>query len=151
MQAWSDKLQTDIPWKKIFKSRAIFATSRDSFTFLKLRHRTLYVAKHGVGNKSCRCCNATESMTHLAECAVIRNDFWNPIFDLLEKIGAPGPDHSNRTPFLLVGRMDKEEAASYAQLSVLVIAWRCLYAERTHSRIEDTLCNLKKALKRTIL
>ena len=47
--------------------------------------------------------------------------------------------------------MDEEEAASFAQLSVLVIAWRCLYAERTHSRIEDVPCNLKKALKRTIL
>ena len=87
-------------------------------------------------------------MYHLTKCQKTRNEYWNKILELLEKLEQDTPEHI--PSFLAVGRMDEEEVANEVQAGVMFIAWRCLYAELMSVREEGTLPNLKGAYKRCI-
>ena len=118
-------------------------------------HRNLYVAgtRTDLADTSCRACDATESMLHLAECPVIREEFWDLILSLMEKMGMRTPVSDKRTVFILLGthEIDGEVVTVKPEQSgLLFIAWRCLYAAIVGSRVDDRPLNLEYAYYRTV-
>jgi hypothetical protein len=140
----------DLPWSKIWKRRSIFATPRDKFTATKLLYRNLYVAKtHDDPNKrGCLACDEVENMLHLAECDVIRQEFWNPILKLLHDTGMKRP--RDITIFLITGTINPDSTISKYHSVIWYLAWRCLYAAIVKARIDEETLDLDKALKRVI-
>ena len=95
----------DIPWTSVWKIRSFYASPRDQFTWLKVMHRNLYVAgtRTDIPDTSCRACDVKENILHLAECPIIRDEFWNPIIELMGDMGMPAPVDDERTAFILLG------------------------------------------------
>ena len=138
-------VQINKTWKIKFK----YATGRDIVTWLKLRHRTLYTANKDKDcpNPKCLACNRVdESMKHLAECSVIRFEFWWDIINMMRILKI---EYSNTPTFIILGITEMNGIACKEGAAILAIAWRCLYAEITRARIEDTALDLNKALRRT--
>ena len=52
--------------------------------------------------------------------------------------------------FLITGALTHKKLTCKEGLAILNVAWRCLYAEITHARIEETEPDLHKALKRML-
>ena len=75
-------------------------------------------------------------------------EFWNPIIDILDRLGMDKPEHI--PSFIALGRINKEEVICNELAGIMSIAWRCLYAAITESRKEDNPLNLEKAYDRTI-
>ena len=92
-------IQINKTWKIKFK----YATGRDIMTWLKLRHRTLYTANKDKDcpNPKCLACNRfDESMKHLAECSVIRFEFWWDIINMMRILKI---EYSNTPIFIILG------------------------------------------------
>ena len=147
--AWPQRLQSTIPFPKVFKINSRFVTPRDWITWLKVWHRTLYVRDHGDPSDACRCCGQRNSILHLATCLQIRSDFWDPILNLLGDLNIPAPT-DDTAAFLLLGRVSDSKAANTAQATILILAWRCLYAEFVHAKVEDCDLRFNNAIKRTL-
>ena len=92
-------------------------------------------------------CPVTENILHLAECPIIKQEFWNKILETLERLGMPQPQHESA--FLVLGRIDADTVIDKYLAGVIFLAWRCLYAEITRARIEKGTPDLQVALRRT--
>ena len=155
-KGWETRLgRMDIPWTSVWKIRSFYASPRDQFTWLKVMHRNLYVAgtRTDIPDTSCRACDVKESILHLAECPIIRNEFWDPIIKLMGDMGMPTPTCDERTAFILLGiqKVDgKVVAVKPEQSGLIFIAWRCLYAAIVGSRVDDRPLNLGYAYYRTL-
>ena len=69
---WADILKVSLNFRKIWSIKPFAVTPRDMLTWLKLQHRTLYVAKHDPKtNGECQACTELENAIHLCECKVI--------------------------------------------------------------------------------
>ena len=86
-------------------------------------------------------------MIHLAECDKIRRNFWDRIQTDMQDLGMPGPE--NTRTFLITGLVN-EKAAGQDQAGMLMIAWRCLYAEVVKARLEGGNLNFDNAYRRVI-
>ena len=146
--AWNSRLNANLPWSKIWKITSTFATPRDQLTGLKLQHRNLYVAQREPHDQSCRACTEEESMLHLCECEVIREEYWNELIDLAVKTGMRPPD--DITIFLATGALSRDRVISRYHSIIWFLGWRCLYAEIVNSRVEGRTIDLEKALKRAV-
>ena len=138
------------PFPAIWKLKPMYVSPRDTLTWMKLKHRNLYVANRDrtIANNNCLCCGAhPESMGHLSTCIVIRRDFWDKIISVVECLGFDVP--VDREAYLLLGRQSDQKAMDREAASLIALGWRCLYAEITHARIDNEQINLKRALKRT--
>ena len=87
-------------------------------------------------------------MLHLAECGMIYALYWSAFFELAEEAGLPTPGFDTRTLFLALGIKDKKTRANEELIGVFSIAWRCLYAEITRSRLDHATLNLTSAKRR---
>jgi hypothetical protein len=153
--AWNARLRPPplkpLPWGRIWKLKSYYATPRDEVTWLKLIHRNLYVANRDKTLPNCTCsargCQQDESMIHLAECDKIRRNFWDRILTDMQDLGMPRPE--NTRTFLITGLVD-EKAAGQDQAGILMIAWRCLYAEVVKARLEGGNLNFDNAYRRVI-
>ena len=87
-------------------------------------------------------------MSLLCSCAVLREEFWKPIIDMLIQTGMQAPTHY--PAFLATGALDSTRVISYYHSGAWFIAWRCIYAEIVGSRIEDRAIDTEKALTRAV-
>ena len=88
-------------------------------------------------------------MLHLAECGMIYALYWSDFFAMAEEAGLPTPTMQNRTLFIALGIKDKQHKANEELIGIFSIAWRCLYAEITRSRVENAPFKLENAKKRS--
>ena len=149
-QYWESKFGP-IDWYKVWRIKSPYCSPRDEVTWLKLQHRNLYVAKSdpNIPHPTCNAqgCSQEESMAHLAECQIIKREFWNRVKGLMQllemRVG-------HRTEFLILGKIGRGVYVDREEAGILFIAWRCLYAECVRARIEDKRLNLKRAYACTI-
>ena len=115
----------------------------------KVWHRTLYTVGKDTTAESntCMACQDTENILHLAECPVIKQEFWEVIIETLRKMGMKEPQHTSA--FITLGRIDKDTVIDKYMAGVMFLAWRCLYAELTRARIDKGSPDLQAALRRT--
>ena len=92
------------------------------------------------------CHTDDESMLHLSTCEHIRRDYWNHFLRPIKDMGFPDPE--NTTNLLTVGAINDEKTANEEVIGILTIAWRCLYAEITASRLNNKRLKLVSARKR---
>lgn len=139
-----------LPFPTIWKLKPMYVSRRDTLTWMKLKHRNLYVANRDrtIVNNACLCCGThPESMGHLSTCIVIRRDFWDKIISLIENLGLDVP--GDREAYILLGRQNDQKTMNREAAALIALGWRCLYAEITRARINNEQINLKRALKRT--
>ena len=141
-QAWRDH-NVDIPWKKNWKAKVLYASPRDLAVMLKLQHRTLWVAKNG-GMNSTQCavhgCAHEENMQHLMTCPTIKRDYWDKIVQYLHNFNIGAENTEEFWLGYLRGAAIKGET-----LGAVAIAWRALYAEVTKAHAEDKHLRLDRA------
>ena len=65
----------------------------------------------------------------LAECPIIKQEFWEVIIDTLQRMGMKQPQHTSA--FITLGRVDKDTVIDKHMVGVMFLACRCLYAELT--------------------
>ena len=58
------------------------------------------------------------------------------------------PLHTDTTAFLVTGQLTEDEVASEEVIGIFSIAWRCLYAAITKSRMENLELDLETAVNR---
>ena len=153
---WEVKLQrilirfkkNELPWSKIWRLSPMYVTPRDTLTWIKVKHRNLYVAKHdnSVENQKCLACDdELEGMLHLVECEKIREDYWFHIISLMSDLGLNPPSEQDELElFLLFGMKGEDKVYDRETAGMIALAWRCLYAEIVKSRIEDKELELTK-------
>ena len=56
----------------------------------------------------------------------------------------------DKTSFVALGRISDDEIIQNELAGILALAWRCLHAEITHSRLDNIKINLDTAYKRVI-
>ena len=154
-KAWELRLGLQFPWDRIWRLKSYYASPRDQFTWLRLMHRNLHVAGHrrDLIDTSCRACSEKETMKHLAECPIIRGDFWEPIFALIGKLGFTPPSEEDKLIYITLGCYRKGSTIKVItpdQAGLMFIAWRCLYAEIVGSRVDERPLKLEYAYKRTL-
>ena len=154
-KAWELRLGLQFPWDRIWRLKSYYASPRDQFTWLRLMHRNLHVAGHrrDLIDTSCRACSEKETMKHLAECPIIRGDFWEPIFALIGKLGFTPPSEEDKLIYITLGCYRKGSTIKVItpdQAGLMFIAWRCLYAAIVGSRVDERSLNLEYAYKRTL-
>ena len=75
------------------------------------------------------------------------DSFWDEILATMRATGIPC-DRTNA--FIILGIRANDQPVSPEGAGMLAIAWRCLYAEVTASRVEERGLDLNKALRRTL-
>ena len=125
-----------LPWKLIWRSiSTYFTTHRDELTWLKLTHRALAVANRFDPHTMCFACKTVpESMLHLCECAQMHSQYWDFFFNLIQHMGFELPEQ--KPVFLATRCYSSKCTAPEEVIGIFSIAWRCLYAEITKSRLE---------------
>lgn len=124
------------------KAKVCF-TERDTATWLKILHRTLWVAKHGGGNPTCsaRECSPEGLQMHLTTCHVIKAQYWDKVVEYMEPFGLT----AENTPRYWLGVQADGKPLTPEQATVVVLAWRTLYAADVHARLNDKNMNLSNA------
>ena len=149
-KAWNIRLKVKIPWKPIWRSvSTYFTTHRDELTWIKLTHRALAVANRFDPGEKCLCCqSAPESMLHLCQCSKLHEQYWDFFFNFIHHMGFTIP--INKVAFLATRRYTNKSVAPEEVIGIFSIAWRCLYAEITKTRLENHIFTLKDAKRRAI-
>ena len=148
--AWNERRGKTLRWKDGWKITSFYATPRDQVTWLKFQHRTLYTVGHdtSIDDNTCRACSEPESQLHLITCGVIREEFWVRVVELLVATGMDEPE--NLTDFLITGQLSDEKTAGWEYLGIVFIAFRCLYAATTESRLDSVPLDLEAAYERLV-
>ena len=149
-EAWNERRNKKLRWKDGWKITSFYATPRDQVTWLKFQHRTLYTVGHDttVEDNTCRACSEPESQLHLITCGVLYEEYWSRVVGLLVATGMSEPE--NVTDFLITGQLSDEQTAGREYLGVLFIAFRCLYAALTESRLDSVPLDLEAAYERLV-
>ena len=136
-------------WEYNLERSSASQTRRHELTWLKLTHRALAVANRFEPGVSCLACNtAPESMLHLCECGHLHTQYWDFYFNLIHHMGFNVPQ--NKVAFLATRRYTSDAVAPEEVIGIFSIAWRCLYAEITKTRLENHTFSLKDAKRRAI-
>jgi len=149
--SWKQRLlQQNIPFRKVWRLKPKYASQRDTITWLKLKHRNLYVPSRDPSllDQTCKSCNrARESMHHLATCSEICDAFWQEIHSLMDNLKIK---NSKTDMFRLLGVTGENQTTCSEGAAILAIAWRCLYAETVGSRIDGRSPKWDNTLKRAV-
>ena len=86
-------------------------------------------------------------MLHLAECRKIREEVWNPIFEIIKEVDTR---YTIDARLLITGAVDHENTIQPAHWDLIRITWRCIYAEIQRVRLEGVALDLKRVYQRTI-
>ena len=138
-EAWKQR-GVDVDFSKTWGIKSKYVAPRDQIVWLKVQHRTLWVAKNG-GMEGTKClaqgCNHEESQQHLIECRMIKEYFWRRVVEIAEDLGLL-PECTKTRDFrmsvqkwgslLIAGQIDGKVVSKEAT-AVLCWAWRALYAE----------------------
>ena len=136
-----------IPIKKTWKIECKYCTPKDQLTWLKVQHKNLYLQRE----EHCLACGqANERVYHLCMCSVLRTEFWSHFLELCRRRGVAIASNNEIGMMLATGRINDEQVIDDEASGIIFIAWRVLYAEIIHSRIEETRPSWKRAAKRGI-
>ena len=153
-KGWQTRLGdgTKVPWPLPWRVRGFFATPRDCVPHTKLLRRNLFTASRDPeSDGKCLCCGKVENQLHLAECAPIRNLFWEPLLQLMRLEGMTVPAGWDEvTAMLVTFRVTDEDVVTREQADLIMIGLRCLYAELVHTRAEKQTVQLHRAKDRAI-
>ena len=146
--AWQAKEpRMKIPIKKTWKIECKYCTPKDQLTWLKVQHKNLYLQRE----EHCLACGqANERVYHLCMCSVLRTEFWSHFLELCRRRGVAIASNDEIGMMLATGRINDEQVLDDEASGIIFIAWRVLYAEIIHSRIEETRPSWKRAAKRGI-
>ena len=112
---------------------------------MQLQRRTLWVAKNG-GCSSTLCsatgCVQEENQLHLIECPFMKRDFWNYVEDFMQRLKM---EPENETIYWLAGQRANGKMANPEEISIIMWAWRSLYAATVRSHIEEIPLKLERA------
>ena len=151
-KTWEEphRVPLSIPWGKVWRIKSFYASPRDQLTWLKVHHRNLYLAGTSRdGDTSCRVCPERERIIHLVECRTIVAKFWQPLAQVMRDMGMSVPvGHLDRKAFWLLGRLNARKVVDPNQAGMMFIAWRCLYAEIVHSRVDQVPMRVERAYNR---
>ena len=87
-------------------------------------------------------------MLHLCECKDMHTQYWDFFFNLSHHLGFDLPEHK---PVFLATRCHScKKMAPEEVIGIFSIAWRCLYAELTKSRLENHIFSAKDAKRRAV-
>ena len=138
--AWTERLDRDINFHKVWNIKSFFATPRDQITWLKLHHRNLYTVGHRVDiSNKCMACDDKENQEHLATCPILVLEYWEPVIQLLRREGGLTQDQpEDWKSFLILGRVESDKYIDSKFSGVMFLAWRCIYAEIQKAREEET-------------
>jgi hypothetical protein len=155
-QDYWNNIIPDLWWNLVWGGKTLYATPRDKIALLQLKHRNLWVAKHGgCDNTTCNAhgCIQEESQLHLWECQIIQRDFWRIIKQDMRHLGFVPEDEIS---YWILGVTKKDEHTGRPMRSlpneeagIVCIAWRALYAEIVKRRLEGGALNLKEARYKT--
>ena len=87
-------------------------------------------------------------MLHLCECRHLHVQYWDFFFNFVYHMGFELPEH--KTVFLATRCYSSSTVAPEEVIGIFSIAWRCLYAEITKSRLENHLFSPKDAKRRAV-
>ena len=148
--AWNQRRGKGLRWEGGWKLTSFYATPRDQVTWLKFQHRTLYTVGHDTkaADNECRACDGRESQLHLITCGVIRVEYWSRVIALLVEMGMDEPE--DVTDFLITGQLNAEKTVPKEFSGVVFIAFRCLYAAITESRLDAVPLDLSAAYDRMV-
>ena len=151
-EAWRSRIATgQWDFKLTWAAKSFFVSPRDEITILKLQHRTLFTAQRDAGSdgKCATGCDEIERQQHLAECPIIWDEYWKHVIELLCRVGAAVPlAGRHMTAYLTLFRVTDDHGATSAEVGILTLAWRCLYAETVGAHIDKRVLKLGRALKR---
>ena len=88
---------------KTWAIRPMYASARDTQTWLKVRHRNIYVAAKDAAlvDQDCLACrNHRENLLHFARCSEIMDSFWDEILATMRATSIPC-DRTNA--FIILG------------------------------------------------
>jgi hypothetical protein len=144
------RLPLIVPWDQVWRIKSFYVTPRDQLTWLKTMHRNLYLAGNSSdGDTACRVCSERENIIHLVRCIKIKTGFWDNIALVMESMEMVVPKETvQREAFWLLGRLSNSKAVGPVQAGIMFIAWRCLYAEIVHSRVEEAPMRVDRAHNR---
>jgi len=155
--AWRSRLCFRMGFAKVWRTRPMYVSARDTLTWFKLKQRNLYVANRDptLVDKRCLCCRKEpfdqfqpeESMLHLTQCVEIVDTFWDGIFRLLRILDIK---YKRDERFLVTGLIGENLITCKEGLAVLSLAWRCLYAAITKARMEEIEVDLNGAIIKTV-
>ena len=144
--AWEERgLKVD--WSKTWKQRPMYVAPRDTIVWLKVQHRTLWVAKNGgMNSKQCIAegCREDESQLHLITCDKIKESFWKKITDIMSSLGLLPRNLIDQNfmdsiqkwgALLIAGQLDDKPVRRETS-AFICWAWRALYSEIIHQRKE---------------
>ena len=141
--AWTARIG-DLPWHKIWQIKPMYVAPRDTATWLKIQHRTLWVAKNG-GCDSTTCnaagCQHEETQLHLMTCSIIKSEYWEKIVKYARTFGI---DADNRPAYWL-GYAGNGKAVGREQAAIIALAWRSLYAQVVKARLDNKVLRLDVA------
>ena len=89
-----------------------------------------------------------ESMLHLCECKNMHTQYWDFFFNFIHHMDFDLPEH--KPVFLATRCYSCESTAPEEVIGIFSIAWRCLYAELTKTRLENHTFSPKDAKRRAI-
>ena len=148
---WKTKVGP-LPWPAIWRIRADYVSPRDKISWMKVRHRTLWVAKSGgMNTTSCAMtgCVHEENIEHLVDCTLIRRGFWTKIEALMRALNM-NPGCRLFWLFGLKPGRNKWEPADPEEAAMISWAWRALYAEVTRAHIDDKPLDINAAYARFV-
>ena len=155
-EGWDQRLDgVVIPWREpkgVWRLRTMYVTPRDWFAMVKLLRRNLFTAARDPecdGTCWARGCRAEETQKHLGVCRVIREEYWGFILRTMVRVGFAVPTGELEiVAFLVTGRITDSVCAPAEQSDMLVLGWRCLYAETVRARLKKKYARLEVALAR---
>ena len=147
---WASIFPTiNIDFKKVWKMKWFATSARDRMTWVKVMHRTIFVAKHDPNSDGvCRACDEQENALHLCSCPVITDEYWDQVIEILTNLGMDPPEH--KPAFIALGRIDEDNQIRNELAGIMALAWRCIYAEIVSSRKNNTPLSTEKAHDRLI-
>ena len=143
---WDDKLGA-VDWSKVWQARTLLASPRDTVTWLQIKHRNLYVAKHGgwtTNTCKARGCQHVENQEHLVSCHIINKQFWCVVMKYMQDLDMQ-PDN---TPEYWILGLKEGKTIIRDEADIIAWAWRALYAETIRAHIDNKEVNFKRALCR---
>ena len=144
--AWAKREATELKFQKIWGLKSYYTTPRDKIAWLKAINRNLYVLR----DEDCTACKQhKERIFHIVKCGTIQRDLWKPLKEFMILNDIEVGDRLDL--FFMFGYIRHNRYACPDAWGLILLAWRCIYAEITRSHKEGTACAPDKAFTRTLV
>ena len=145
--AWRIRIPSarNVDFPRVWKLRSYYTTPRDKIPWLKMINRNLYLQR----DDPCPACGqGRERILHLARCPVVSRHLWEPLIEFMKQCDIKTGERCDM--FFIFGYIEPHKYACPDAWGIVLLAWRCLYAEVVSADEEGKRCNLKAALLRVL-